>query len=194
MRKLFLVGSGFVAGVAIALVWVAPLPAAAGTVYSWRTEDGGYAFTDDRDAIPARYRDEVRTRRSARLRHYDRYTPQAPGIGVAYAAELAARLEHLRQFNNEEPETRTGSRTAGFEGVGETIRLSTGVENAPTIDIRTNDDGPPIVVETFFTRPDGGAVTRQSLVVRRGDKTLAVVMPRSPETNVNDFIDERDFR
>ncbi len=194
MRKLFRIGSLFGAGVISALVWVAPLPDSAGTVYSWRTDDGGYAFTDDRKAIPARYRDRVRTRSSARLRHYDRYTPQAAGAGAAYAADLAARLEHLRAFNGEEPRSRIGPGTARFDGAAGTIRLSTGGEGAPTIDLRSDGEGPPIVVETLFTRPDGGAVTRRSLVVRRGDKTLAVVMPRSRETNVNEIVDERDFR
>ncbi len=192
MRKLSGFGCLAIAGLVSGMAWVAP--AAAKTVYSWRTEDGVYAFTDDRGAIPARYRAEARTRSSAHLRNYDRYTPQVPGIGDAYAAELAERLEHLREFNREVPETRSRPQTAGFGGVSETIRLSTGVENAPAIDIRSNGDGPPIVVETLFTRPEGGAVTRQSLVVSRGGKTVAVVLPRSVETNVNEIIDERDFR
>ncbi|MGI9591601.1 MAG: DUF4124 domain-containing protein, partial [Myxococcota bacterium] len=34
-------------------------PASASEIYSWRTEDGGYSFTDDPNAIPARYRDQV---------------------------------------------------------------------------------------------------------------------------------------
>ncbi len=175
------------------MAWVAPLPASAGTVYSWRTDDGGYAFTDDRDAIPAHYRDGVRTRSSVRLRNYDRYTPQVAGTGAAYAADLLARLEHLRAFNAKEPQSRIAPGTAGVEGAAATIRLSTGGD-APTVDVRADGEGPPIVIETLYTRPDGGAVTRRSVVVRRGDKTLAVVMPRSRETNVNEFVDERDFR
>ena len=50
---------------------VAPLAlgasAAADTVYSWRTEDGAYAFTDDLQAIPARYRSQVKTRQMTGL-------------------------------------------------------------------------------------------------------------------------------
>ena len=193
MRKLFLIGSRFAVGVISALAWVAPLPASAGTVYSWRTDDGVYAFADDREAIPARYRDGVQTRSSARLRHYDRYTPQVAGSGAAYAAELRARLEHLRAFNAKEPQSRIAPGTPGIEGAAGTIRLSTG-DDAPTINIRADGEGPPIVIETLYTRPNGGAITRRSVVVRRGDKTLAVVMPRSRETNVNEILDERDFR
>ncbi len=193
MRKLLLIWTLFVVGVISALVWIAPLPASAGTVYSWRTDDGGYAFTDDRKAIPARYRDGVRTRSSARLRHYDRYTPQVAGSGAAYTADLVARLEHLRAFNAMEPPTRIAPGTAGIEGSAARIRLSTG-DDAPTIDIRADGEGPPIVIETLYTLPEGGAITRRSVVVRRGDKTLAVVMPRSRETNVNEIIDEREFR
>ena len=31
----------------VAVTSAVALPAVAGSVYSWRTEDGGYAFTDD---------------------------------------------------------------------------------------------------------------------------------------------------
>ena len=44
---------------AVGALVVAPLAlgasAAADTVYSWRTDDGAYAFTDDLQAIPARF-------------------------------------------------------------------------------------------------------------------------------------------
>ncbi len=85
------------------------------------------------------------------------------------------------------------SPSGGCSWSAATIRLSTG-DDAPTINIRADGEGPPIVIETLYTRPNGGAVTRRSVVVRRGDKTLAVVMPRSRETNVNEILDERDFR
>ena len=35
-------------------------PAATAEVYGWRTEDGGYAFTDDREHVPARYADQAK--------------------------------------------------------------------------------------------------------------------------------------
>ena len=36
--------------------------ASAGTVYSWQTEDGTSAYTDDRKRIPARYRSQAKAR------------------------------------------------------------------------------------------------------------------------------------
>ena len=51
-------------GLVVAAAFGAALaaPAVADPVYSWRTEDGGYAFTDDPKGIPARYRDQAQVR------------------------------------------------------------------------------------------------------------------------------------
>ena len=37
-------------------------PAFAGDVWSWRSEDGAYAFTDDSKRIPAKHRAEAQRR------------------------------------------------------------------------------------------------------------------------------------
>jgi hypothetical protein len=84
---------------ATALLVAFTAPAAADPVYSWRTEDGGYAFTDDPKAIPARYRDQATLRESARLRDYPRYTPSDDAATERYAEQLTRRLAHLRAMN-----------------------------------------------------------------------------------------------
>jgi hypothetical protein len=42
----------------------------------------------------------------------------------------------------------------------------------------------PIEVDTLFTRPPGKIVTRQTTVVRQGDKILSIMKPRLREWNV----------
>jgi hypothetical protein len=185
MGKLLLVWTIFVGAILVGLLWVAP--ASAQTIYSWETEDGGYAFTDDPEAIPARYRDRVRTRASANLRDYARYTEPVPGSGERYAEQLAARLEYLREFNAAPPAAETGEAAAPS---APRISLRTGSDAAPTLDVTPERGEGPLVVETLYTRPRGKMVTRQSLVVRQGDRTLAVVRPRSVETNTTEIVDE----
>ena len=48
--------------------------ASAGTVYSWQTEDGTIAYTDDRKRIPSRYREQAKARSMKQLSSYKRYT------------------------------------------------------------------------------------------------------------------------
>ena len=87
-----------VAGIAAAVLMFG-LPALAGEVYSWRTEDGGYAFTDDPKAVPPRYRDRAQARTTAGLSDYERLTAPEAGSTDAYAQRLADRLDHLRALN-----------------------------------------------------------------------------------------------
>ena len=47
--------------------------ASAEEIYTWRTQDGGYAFTDDQKAIPPRYRESVEVRRLEGLEGYERF-------------------------------------------------------------------------------------------------------------------------
>jgi hypothetical protein len=187
MGKLLLVWVIFVGAVLGALLWLSP--ASAQTIYSWETDDGGYAFTDDPEAIPARYRERARTRASANLRDYARHTEPVPGSGERYAEELAARLEHLREFNAAPPAAEPKGAAASS---APRISLRTGSDAAPTLDVTPEPGAGPLVVETLYTRPAGKMVTRQSLVVRQGDRTLAVVRPRSVETNTGAIVDEGD--
>jgi hypothetical protein len=193
MGKLMLVFAILVGAMFAALLWLMPASASAGTIYSWRTEDGGYAFSDDPDVIPARYRDQAQTRASADLRDYERYTESVSGSGDRYAEELAARLERHRA-TNAAPATTGPSQatTASAPATGPRISLRTGSESAPAIDVAADPSAGPLVVETVFTRPTGKMVTRKSLIVRQGDKIIAVVRPRSVETNPFEIADESD--
>src|SRR5687767_9835039 len=73
--------------------------AAVAEVYAWRTEDGGYAYTDDRDQIPARYRAQAKRLSGTSLSGYERYTPQDSEATSRYAERLERRLATLREVN-----------------------------------------------------------------------------------------------
>ena len=74
MSRIAMLRDGLRTAAIAAVTLIFALPALAGEIYSWRTEDGAYAFTDDAKAIPPRYRDQVETRKSEGLRDYPRLT------------------------------------------------------------------------------------------------------------------------
>jgi hypothetical protein len=183
------------AGVAALLLAVAVPSTAAGPIYSWRTEDGGYAFTDDPKAIPARYRDQAKVRSSARLADYPRYTPSDDKAVERYAERLGQRLAHLRALNAQPvPVRRSQTLAASGSGPAASLTLDSANEYAPSVEISEATGEEPIVVDTLFTRPEGKMVTRHSQVVRQGDKILSVMRPRLREWSVVDDIhDEADL-
>ena len=65
--------------VAVGLVCSLAAPAAAGTLYSWTTEEGTIAFTDDAKRIPARYRDVAKRRQVGGLEASKVYCPPRTG-------------------------------------------------------------------------------------------------------------------
>ena len=65
--------SRFAAGLALAAGLVLAAPAAFGDVYTWRTEDGGYAYTDDLDQVPPRYALDAKVVKTGKLENYERY-------------------------------------------------------------------------------------------------------------------------
>jgi hypothetical protein len=181
----------------VLLMAIATPAVAGGPIYSWRTEDGGYAFTDDPKAIPARYREEAKLRPSARLGDYARYTPSDDRATERYAERLSKRLAHLRAVNSQYAARREALAAQSVAaGSPSTTRLTLDSANeyAPSVEISENTGDEPIVVETLFTRPEGKIVTRHSQVVRQGDKILSIMKPRLREWNVaTDLHDEADL-
>jgi hypothetical protein len=164
-------------------------PAAAESYYSYRTDEGAYAFTDDAKAIPEAYRAQARRHALSPLRRYQRLTPSDSRATSDYAKRLEARLSELRGMNQQaraEQAARSGPASAP------TIALQTGGEGSPLLQITpvegaTSDDG-PVIVETLAAKPAGGIVTRDNTVVRQGDKTLAIVRARAREWNLSEDI------
>jgi len=182
MRSRFLSLAG-----AVALLAALAAPAAAGTVYSWRTEDGGYAFTDDPTGIPARYRDQATKRETGSLGDYKRYTPSDDAAVARYAEQLDQRLTHLRAVNGHGGAPGSAA-VAGGSGPTTSVTMQSANDYEPSVEISQKTDDEPTFVDTLFTRPEGKMVTRQVQVVRRGDKIISVLRPRLREWNVNSDI------
>jgi len=168
-------------------------PAAADPVYSWRTEDGGYAFTDNPKGIPARYRDQAKRRETGRLGDYKRYTPSDDKATQRYAEQLDRRLAHLRAVNAQ-PVVSREMLAAGGSGPTASLTMQSANDYAPSVEISQNTGSEPIVVDTLFTRPEGKMVTRHTQVVRQGDQILSIMRPRLREWSVTtDIHDESEF-
>lgn len=158
--------------VAIALA----APAGAGTVYSWRTEDGGYAFADDLRRVPARYRDEVTVREMGSLATYKRYSPQAGAVADAYEQDLTNYVAHLRALNAE-LEAPAGIQTAAG---GATFRAGAAGDSVIEVTPQLDSDE-PVVIEKRRIRDDSDGWNRHfgrhTTIVRQGDRVLTIVKP-----------------
>jgi hypothetical protein len=166
--------------------------AASAEIYSWRTEDGAYAFADDPSAIPARYKDQVRVRGSSKLGSYKRFTPKDDVASKTYEKRLAQRLERLRAFNSP-PEPSQPAAPGGSGPARETVTLRSG-NGGSSVEIATEPGDEPLVIETVFVRRDGKAVVQPMRVTRRGDHVIAVEKPRTRQWNLlSDVYDEDDL-
>ena len=178
----------------VALGFGLAAPAAAQTIYGWRTEDGAYAYTDDPKAIPARYKGQAKPQAAAPLQDYARFTQEDSAAAERYAKRLATRLEHLRALNAPTATQATVASTGSLTAGATTVSLQLGGENAPKLGLAVRADAGPVVVEKVLTRPRGKSHVRHSIVVRQGGRTLAVVKSRSRQTNLStDIYDERDL-
>ena len=168
-------------------------PAAFAETYTWRTDDGGYAYTDDRDQIPARYADRVKVVRSGSLTSYERYTPQDDAASDAYAARLAERLQYLRAVNGDAAPSRSAARQAPAAApLGNTIALSTGDPRAPEIQVPVGGNAGPIIVEPVNAKRTGDFRTRRVTVVRQGGETIAVIKGNPHHFNPSNDIHDED--
>ncbi|MGH0037719.1 MAG: hypothetical protein ACQGVK_22030 [Myxococcota bacterium] len=165
---------GLVAGLAA--------PALAGTFYSWTTEDGIRAYTDDAKRVPARYRTRAQLRDTGSLDGYERFTPiesATPEAATRQAARSQARpVASLPSVSAPPP-----SRAPG-------VSLETGDLN---IDLVGAEGGEPIVVEQVRTRVGDSEATRTVQVVRQGDRVLAIIKPTPNQTNLSDAKDESEL-
>lgn len=199
MRKLQVRGvSAFLVGLALA-AGQAGVAMAGGTVYSWRTEDGSYAFTDDEDAIPARYREQATERQVGRLADYERFTPVDDAATDAYEADLAQRVLRLRDLNAglaqshgvAQPQSGAPAATqAAATPSGELLTVRTGDVG---LSFPTREQPGPIVSRSVLVRPEGKMVVENVRVTRRDGEVISVEMPRSREWNVTDAVDEADL-
>ena len=167
------------------------LPAIASEFYSWRTDDGGYAYTDDVKAIPPRYRDRAQSQRTQGIESYERLTTPPPGTMAAYSHRLSNRLEHLRELNRDLD--RANARPE-YRSQVQSLQIGTGALN---VGIPVNDDSDePVVIEKIRYRHRDEMATRHNIVVKKGDRVLTVIKgdPLVGEINqapgVSDMVDD----
>jgi hypothetical protein len=145
-------------------------PAVAGEIFSWQTENGEVAFTDNPKKIPARYRSQAQKRTSERIEDYAQFSSGQPEETNRYAEKLAERVDYLRWFNSDrEAQAEQPNTVAGVASI-----------NVRGIDLRlpaSESDG-PIIVQDVRVMGDGQIATRHDAVVRQGGRTLAIMRGR----------------
>lgn len=175
-------------------------PAFAGNVYSWVTEDGTYAFTDDPKRIPAKHRAEAEARPMGDLKRYARYSVDR--TGKTYTDRLWQRQTELRERAVAEAPAVSAAPTTGT-GSGLTFSMpfygggSSGGQRASQMQLGMGalgaaDGDEPITVESIRMRPTAGEATRHWTFVKQGDRVIAVIKgeirDRSPEgVSENDY-------
>jgi hypothetical protein len=174
----------------------------AADVIAYRTEDGVFAYTDDRDKVPARYAADAVTVRDTALQTYPRLTLEDTPAARAVTASLEKRLDYLRQLNAAsaaEREVANAANAANAAAKSTVISIPTGTLGKdgkgvapPSIEVTANASDAPIVVEPILTKEDGRARTRRATIVKQGDKVVAIMMGRSHHVDVNSDIYDED--
>ena len=176
---------------ALTVAFALAAPAAAGTVYAWRTDEGGYAFADDLRRVPEKYRERVEKQESRSLAGHARYTPEDDAATNRYAEELARHLEGQRRHSAALEQSHTAPRAA--QGGGQvTVRM--GSDGKPVVDIPQAGyaGAEPVVIEDILAKPERGVQTRTNTVIRRGDEIISIVRPLN-DTQRPSYRDESDL-
>lgn len=181
---------------AAGLAFVLGASASAGTLYSWKTEDGTFAYTNDKKRIPAKYKGEAKTSNLKSMESYARFTPGPKSDGKAYEDRIVERLEVLRTSAGDE--SYMGAAGAGERVVNVNVGSGGKYGNSQAeVQIPVglgSDDMEPVVVEHVRMKPVAGSnATRHARVVKQGDRVLAVIKDRQLDNPLTPGLDERDF-
>jgi len=177
---------------AAALAFALGASASAGTLYSWKTEDGTFAYTNDKKRIPSKYKGEAETSTLGKMEKYERFTPGPKVDDKAYADRIVERLEVLRS-GGASAVTSSGGEAAPARPY---VRLGVNQERTD-IEIPVDDGqmaGEPVVVEHLRVKKSGmHQSTRHIKVVRQGDKVLAVIKDSAHDRSPSGDYRESDF-
>lgn len=181
---------------AAGLAFVLGASASAGTLYSWKTEDGTFAYTNDKKRIPTRYKAEAKTSNLKSMESYARFTPGPKTDGKAYTDRIVERLEVLRMHGGDTPAAADAG-TSGAESFVK-VNVDTGRRgNGAEVEIPVGagmDGAEPVVIEHVRMKPSAGhSTTRHFRVVKQGDRVLAVIKDRQLDNALTPGLDERDF-
>ena len=173
----FLLGALLVAGLAG--------PAFAGNVYSWVTEEGTYAFTDDSKRIPAKHRTEARKRTMGKLTRYERFTEVSSDIKEPYADRIRERQVALREMAAAAPmgavvgadPSYASGLVYSIPGGGGNGRRggSRGVSIQMPVGMGASADSGPTQIESIRVKPRRNMATRHWTVVKQGDRIVSVI-------------------
>ena len=179
-------------------------PANAGTVYSWITANGTFAFTDDAKRIPANHRDDAQRRTMGKLNRYDRFTPVAEARTEPYADRIVARRDALRDVGAVAPQAAVAGAGLGA-GTGLTLPVAAGRSGAlanpslfipvegGTAQARSENADQPLVFESKRMDDPGRLTTRHWTFVTRGDEVVTVIKGEHRQRGLTELVREKDF-
>ena len=160
-------------------------PAFAGNVYSWVTENGTYAFTDDSKRIPAKHRADVKKRPMGKLTRYERFTEVSSESNQPHADRIRERRLALRNVTTAapmgavvgavQPQTSgimyavPASGNSGGRGGGAGASIVVPVGN------QASADSGPTTIQSVRVKPRRNMATRHFTVVKNGDRIVTVI-------------------
>jgi hypothetical protein len=161
-------------------------PAFAGNVWSWRTEDGTYAFTDDSKRIPAKHQAEAKRKTMGKLTRYERFTELSAESEKPYAERIRERRSELRHTVAAAPMGATaGAMRTQDVGVSYDIRASgnrTGSGLSINVPVNgggssTDSGSEPTTIESIRVqpKPSESLASRHWTVVKKGDRIVTVI-------------------
>lgn len=157
-------------------------PAFAGNVYSWVTEDGTYAFTDDAKRIPAKHRTEAQKRTMGKLTRYERYTEVSSETDKPYAERIRERQSELRGMSATAPMGAVvGAMQSQQTGIVYSIPANGGngtgmgaMVNVPVGGQGSSDAG-QTTISDIRVQPDNSMATRHITVVARDGQPVTII-------------------
>lgn len=170
--------------VGLALAAVAA-PTLAGTVYSWTTEDGTAAFTDDPKRIPAKYKDQVERRELGKLKNYKQYSESQVEHEATYEKRVADRLERLRA---PEPPAVSAGPPAGESGPRYAVGLSAPDQDQVSFPVDAARDEPFVTSEHRIRTRDSIA-TQDLQITRQGDEVISVRISAPNQRGIDEKVD-----
>jgi hypothetical protein len=152
-------------------------PVVADTVYTWTTEDGTAAFTDDVKHVPSRYRSQVRVRVMDSLEGYHRFTPVEPNENL-HADDVQVAAQHAAEPGSiAVPVPPRG-------GVSVVVGGSRYGGGGVVVPVESNGSDEPMIIENRRVKPENSMATSHETVVKQGDK---VIMIRRDEKHHRDW-------
>lgn len=147
-------------------------PATADVVYSWTTEGGTTAFTDDAEKIPSRYASAVKEQSLESLRSYPRLTIQTFSPPAVSAPPPNRGALGTPTESSVEP------------GLSVLVGGTRFGANATVVPVGRDAEGDaPTVIETYRVKPADSMATRHETVITQNGRVISI---RRDELNQDD--------